>query len=55
LLQTLGSLRAVRSASTDELIAVDGVSSRDAATIRGFFDALAAAGGESGDGNPIPK
>jgi excinuclease ABC subunit C len=41
LLQALGSLRAVRSASADELTAVAGISRGDAATIRGFFDALA--------------
>jgi excinuclease ABC subunit C len=40
LLRELGSLRAVRSASREELAAVSGISARDAATLRGFFDAL---------------
>jgi excinuclease ABC subunit C len=43
LLKRLGSLRAVREASEAELAAVPGVSARDAATLRRFFDALAAA------------
>jgi excinuclease ABC subunit C len=43
LLRELGSLRAVRSASLERLAAVSGISRRDAATLRGFFDALAAA------------
>jgi excinuclease ABC subunit C len=42
LLKTLGSLRAVRDASLEQLEAVPGVSKRDAASIRRFFDALAA-------------
>jgi excinuclease ABC subunit C len=41
LLRQLGSLRAVRGASQEDLAAVPGVSVRDAATIRRFFDALA--------------
>jgi excinuclease ABC subunit C len=41
LLRELGSLRAVRAASEAELRAVVGISPRDAATIRRFFDALA--------------
>ncbi|MDH3213984.1 MAG: excinuclease ABC subunit UvrC [Myxococcales bacterium] len=41
LLRQLGSLRAVRAASPADLAAVPGVSARDAATIRRFFDALA--------------
>ena len=41
LLRKLGSLRAVRGASEGDLAAVPGVSVRDAATIRRFFDALA--------------
>jgi excinuclease ABC subunit C len=41
LLRKLGSLRAVRGASEEDLAAVPGVSVRDAATIRRFFDALA--------------
>ena len=40
LLRELGSLRAVRSASAERLAAVAGISARDAATLRGFFDAL---------------
>ena len=46
LLRELGSLRAVRTASEAALAAVAGVSPRDAATIRRFFDALAAGPGE---------
>jgi excinuclease ABC subunit C len=42
LLKTLGSLRSVRNASVDELKAVPGISSRDAESIRRFFDALTA-------------
>jgi len=44
LLRNLGSLKAVRTASEAALAAVPGVSPRDAATLRRFFDALAAAG-----------
>ncbi|MCH8132624.1 MAG: excinuclease ABC subunit UvrC [Myxococcales bacterium] len=40
LLKQLGSLRAVKAASEQELAAVSGVSRRDAAVIRRFFDAL---------------
>jgi len=40
LLKHLGSLRAVRGAREDELSVVPGISPRDAATIRRFFDAL---------------
>jgi excinuclease ABC subunit C len=47
LLREFGSLRAVRSASQAQLAAVAGISARDAATIRRFFDAVAAAGGEA--------
>jgi excinuclease ABC subunit C len=43
LLRELRSLRAVRSASAERLAAVTGISPRDATTLRGFFDALAAA------------
>jgi excinuclease ABC subunit C len=43
LLRELGSLRAVRNASAERLAAVSGISARDAATLRGFFDALRAA------------
>lgn len=42
LLKTLGSLRAVRNASSDELLAVDGISAKDAEGIRRFFDAVTA-------------
>jgi excinuclease ABC subunit C len=40
LLKTLGSLRAVRSASVEELARVPGVSGRDARQIQSFFEAL---------------
>jgi excinuclease ABC subunit C len=40
LLRKLGSLRAVREASEEALNEVPGISHRDAATIRRFFDAL---------------
>ena len=46
LLRELGSLRAVRAASEAALAAVAGISPRDAATIRRFFDALASGSGE---------
>jgi excinuclease ABC subunit C len=52
LLRQLGSLRAVRAASEAELSAVAGVSTRDAATLRRFFDAVEDESGEempSGD------
>jgi len=39
LLKHLGSLRAIRSASEEALIAVPGVGPRDAATLRRFFEA----------------
>lgn len=41
LLKTLGSLRAIREASLESLLAVPGISDRDARTLRDFFDALA--------------
>ncbi len=41
LLKQLGSLRAVKAASEQELAAVSGVSRRDAQVIRRFFDAVA--------------
>lgn len=44
LLRTLGSLRAVREASVEQLAAVPGLSARDAAMIRAFFDGLDARG-----------
>ncbi len=40
LLKTLGSLRAVRGASVETLLAVPGISPKDAQAIRGFFAAL---------------
>jgi len=40
LLRVLGSLRAVRNASEEALRAVPGVTARDAATLRRFFDAV---------------
>jgi excinuclease ABC subunit C len=40
LLKELGSLRAVRAASEEALARVPGISARDAATLRRFFDAL---------------
>ena len=46
LLRELGSLRAVRAASEAALAAVDGISPRDAATIRHFFDAFSSENGE---------
>jgi excinuclease ABC subunit C len=49
LLRELGSLRAVRAASEATLAAVRGISARDAATIRRFFDALS--GGNGGESN----
>jgi len=42
LLKHLGSLRAVRRASSEQLEAVPGISGRDAAAIHGFFEALTA-------------
>jgi excinuclease ABC subunit C len=44
LLRELGSLRAIRAASARRLAEVPGISERDAANLRRFFDALAAAG-----------
>jgi excinuclease ABC subunit C len=38
LLRHLGSLRAVRGASRDELLEVPGISARDAAAVFRFFD-----------------
>jgi excinuclease ABC subunit C len=43
LLKQHGSLRAVRAATQDELAATPGISARDAALIRRFFDAVAQA------------
>jgi excinuclease ABC subunit C len=50
LLARLGSLRAVREASEETLRSVPGLSARDAATIRRFFDGLAQA--ESAEPSP---
>jgi excinuclease ABC subunit C len=50
LLRELGSLRAVRNASAERLAGVRGISARDAATLRRFFDALAAPAPE-----PVPE
>ena len=41
LLRTLGSLRAVREASVEELSAVEGISARDAETLAAFFRSVA--------------
>ncbi len=40
LLKELGSLRRVKEASAEELVAVPGVSQRDAENLRAFFDAV---------------
>jgi excinuclease ABC subunit C len=42
LLRELGSLRAIREASVEQLQALPGISQRDAETLRRFFDAAAA-------------
>jgi len=47
LLRELGSLKAVRAAPEAVLAAVPGISPRDAATLRRFFDALAEAADDS--------
>jgi excinuclease ABC subunit C len=43
LLRELGSLRAVRGASLEQLAGVSGISPRDASTLQRFFAALAPA------------
>jgi excinuclease ABC subunit C len=48
LLRALGSLRAVRAASAELLREVGGLSERDAAAVRAFFDGLA-------EGSSVPK
>ena len=53
LLRTLGSLKAVRAASEAALRAVPGVSARDAALIRRFFDAESE-GGEAEVASELP-
>jgi excinuclease ABC subunit C len=55
LLQQLGSLRAVRAASEGELASIAGISDRDAATIRRFFDAAEAADAPEGAEPGFPK
>jgi excinuclease ABC subunit C len=53
LLKTLGSLKAVRNASPEDLAAIPGISQRDADAISRFFEALSAPDPESpleGDG-----
>jgi excinuclease ABC subunit C len=54
LLRALGSLRSVRAASESELAGVPGISARDAATLRRFFDALADPPGDE-NGNRVPN
>ena len=54
LLRNLGSLRAVRNASEEELAAVPGISARDAATIHGFFAALVEKPVDSDEAAPAP-
>jgi excinuclease ABC subunit C len=57
LLAHLGSLKAVRAASQEALVAVPSISAGDAATIRGFFDEAAEAaepGVEGADAAPEP-
>ncbi len=49
LLRALGSLRAVREAGEEALRGVPGISSRDASTIRRFFDAHAGLGAQTAD------
>ena len=46
LLRHFGSLKAVRAASEAALADAPGVSARDAATVRRFFDALVAGAGD---------
>jgi excinuclease ABC subunit C len=54
LLKTLGSLRAVRSASEEALVAVPGISAKDAQAIRRFFEVFEAAGDAQVDGRAAP-
>ena len=52
LLRELGSLKAIREASEEQLGAVSGISRRDAATLRGFFaEAGKLSGAEAGSGD----
>jgi excinuclease ABC subunit C len=56
LLRALGSLRAVRGASVEELCAVPGISRRDARTIHDFFQAAAqTALGAGVEGSKVPN
>jgi excinuclease ABC subunit C len=55
LLKRLGSLRAVRDASLDELRAVPGISERDAETIHSFFEAAHPDLAERRQGSKFPK
>jgi excinuclease ABC subunit C len=56
LLRQMGSLRAVRRASVQDLCEVPGISRRDAETIHDFFRAADAAAHEgSGQGKKVPK
>jgi excinuclease ABC subunit C len=52
LLKQLGSLRAVRTASETELASLPGISARDAATLRRFFDAADEGRGSEGQSEP---
>jgi excinuclease ABC subunit C len=52
LLHELGSLREIRNATPQRLAKVSGLSERDVAVIRGFFDSLAR---EEEGGNGVPK
>ena len=49
LLKELGSLRAVRAASEEQLVQVAGISTRDAATIQKFFAATDESSSDTGD------
>ena len=55
LLKTMGSLRAVRTATEEELGRVPGVSRRDAATIHGFFRALTEEGADDPESETGPR
>jgi excinuclease ABC subunit C len=54
LLKRLGSLKAVREASEAELVAVPGITGRDAATLRRFFEAAEAERGSPPPGSELP-
>ena len=55
LLKTLGSLRAVRSASLETLAGVPGISPKDAEAIRRFFEAFEAPAEAQPEGNAAPS